>query len=325
MSDQDQRRAWRPTRSPQLEELKLFCTAAELGSVGRAARRLHITQPGASKRLHALEALVGAPLFERSARGVTLTAAGERLYAHARRVAADVEELQDVIADIHGQRQAVRLAISHTAAEYLMPRALVLMHHRTTAPVEVLSANSRIVKRMLREGLSDVGVAACMIDETTSELECAPLLEDEIVVAVPLGHPWARRRAISVQELLSTPIVQRDPAAHTRQVVEEALERLGLPPVQAALEVGSTQAAKDEAHELCLPTLLSRLAFSVADRLEIVPVEDLELRRRFCVLHPPGALPAAAANLIDAFRQSASALQGERDQSGPPRRPQATE
>src|SRR5579875_1925986 len=130
MSDRDQKRAWRPTRSPQLEELKLFCTAAELGSVGRAARRLHITQPRASKRLHALEDLVGTPLFERSARGVTLTAAGERLYAHARRVAADVEELQDVIADIHGQRQAVRLAISHTAAEYLMPRAPVLPHHR---------------------------------------------------------------------------------------------------------------------------------------------------------------------------------------------------
>src|SRR5579875_1753563 len=285
MSDRDQKRAWRPTRSPQLEELKLFCTAAELGSVGRAARRLHITQPGASKRLHALEDLVGTPLFERSARGVTLTAAGERLYAHARRVAADVEELQDVIADIHGQRQAVRLAISHTAAEYLMPRALVLMHHRTTAPVEVLSANSRIVKRMLREGLSDVGVAACMIDELSGELESIPLLEDEIVVAVPLGHPWARRRAISTQELLSTPIVQRDPAAHTRQVVEEALE-------------------------LCLPTLLSRLAFSVADRLEIVPVEGLSLKRCFCVLHPPGVLPAAALSLIEAFKESAEALEG---------------
>jgi DNA-binding transcriptional LysR family regulator len=308
MSDRDHERAWRPPRSPQLEELKLFCAAAELGSVGRAAKRAHITQPGASKRLHALEALVGTPLFERSARGVTLTAAGERLYAHARRVAADVEELLDVIADINGQRQAVRLAISHTAAEYLMPRALVLMHHRTSAPVEVLSANSRIVKRMLRDGLSDVGVAACMIDESPSELECVSLLEDEIVVAVPLGHPWARRRAISTHELLSTPIVQRDPAAHTRQVVEEALERHSLAPIQAALEVGSTQAAKEEAHELCLPTILSRLAFSVADRLEIVPVEGLELKRRFCVLYPPGALPAAAASLIEAFKESAAAL-----------------
>ena len=73
-----------PTASPDLNELRGFCVAADLGSLGRAAVRLHVSQPSLSKRLASLEAKVGARLLERSARGVALTAAGRRLYRHAR-------------------------------------------------------------------------------------------------------------------------------------------------------------------------------------------------------------------------------------------------
>ncbi|MDE3070321.1 MAG: LysR family transcriptional regulator [Acidobacteriota bacterium] len=306
----------RALRSPQLDELRIYCAAVELGSVGRAAQRLHLSQPGASKRLKSLEALVGVPLLERSPRGVTMTAAGERFYAHARRISEDVEDLDGLIADLSGASTTVRLSISHTAAEFVMPKALVLMHHRTNAPVEVLTANSRVVKRMVRAGEADIGVAACGEGEHLEGIVVVPLLEDEIVVAVPLGHQWARRGSITPQELLATRIVQRDPAAHTRQVVEEALEAHGLGPLLAGSEVGSTQAAKDEAHELGLPTLLSSLAFSVADRLEVVPIEGLRFTRRFCVLHPQGALSAASQHLLEAFRESAGALAAKRPESG---------
>ncbi|MHB8491294.1 MAG: LysR family transcriptional regulator [Solirubrobacteraceae bacterium] len=299
-------------RSPQLDELRIFCAAVELGSVGRAAQRLHISQPGASKRLKALETLVGVPLLERSPRGVTMTPAGERFYAYARRISEDVEGLAGLIGELSGSTTTVRLAISHTAAEFVMPKALVLLHHRTSAPVEVLTANSRVVKRMMLAGEADLGVAACGEEERVEGVTMVSLLEDEIVVAVPLGHPWARRSSITPQELLATRIVQRDPAAHTRQVVEEALEARGLGSLQARSEVGSTQAAKDEAHELGLPTLLSRLAFSIADRLEVVPIDGLRFTRRFCMLRPHGALSAEGQHLMEAFQESAAALSASR-------------
>lgn len=295
-------------RSPQLDELRAFCVAAELGGIGRAAQRLHLTQPAVSKRLKALEDLVGTALLERSAHGVTMTPAGERLYAHARRIAADMEELAAVLEQLGGAHETVHLAISHTAAEYVMPRALVSMHRHTSAPVEVLIANSRVVKRMVRDGETDVGVAACMCDETVEGVENVPLLDDEIVVAVPLGHPWARRRSISGRELLSSSIVRRDPGSHTRQVIDETLDERGLGQLEVAAEVGSTQAAKEEAHELGLPTLLSRLALSPADRLERVEVDGLAIRRRFCILHPHGVLSNGAAQLVQALRESAAAL-----------------
>ena len=291
-----------PTAGPPLEQLLTYCVAVDLGSIGRAAQRLHLSQPAVSKRLKALEEGVGVALLERSARGVKMTAAGERLYPHARRLLSDMEELTAVLGALGGATESVRLAISHTAAEFMMPRALVLMHRQTSAAVEVVIANSRVVKEMVLSAQADLGVAACLREETIPGVINVALGEDEIVVAVPLGHPWARRREISPAELLATPIVLRDPGAHTRQAIDETLEEHRLGTLTAACEVGSTQAAKDEAHELGLPTLMSRLALAPADRLEIVAVEGLRFRRRFCVFHQHGRLSAAAAHLIGAFQ-----------------------
>ena len=293
-------------RSPQLDELLAFCTAADLGGIGRAAQRLHLSQPAVSKRLKALEELVGSRLLERSAQGVTMTADGERVYAHARRVLAELDELGDLLDHMRASSETVHLAISHTAAEFVMPRALVLMHRWTSAAVEVLSANSRVVKQMVAAGTADIGVAACVAGERMGNVTVLPLMDDEIVIAVPLGHPWARRASITPQEMLSSPLILRDPDAQGRQVIEATLTAAGLGTPRAASEVGSTHAGKDEAHELGLPTAMSRLALSPADRLEIVAVAGLRFQRTFCILHPRGQLSPAGSHLVEAFRQSAA-------------------
>jgi len=293
-------------RNPQLGELRAFCAAVDLGGIGRAAQRMHLSQPAVSKRLKSLEELVGAPLLERSAHGVTMTDAGERLYAHARRLVSDMEDLTGRLDQIRGTNDTVHLAISHTAAEFLMSKALVLMRPQTSAPVEVLIANSRVVKQMVRSGQADIGVAACMLEESVPGAVELALVDDEIAIAVPLAHLWSRRSSITPDELLGTPIVLRDPGAHTRQVIDAVLAEHGLGALRAASEVGSTQAAKDEAHELRLPTALSRLALSPSDRLEMVPVDGLRFLRRFCILHPLDGISSSSAHLVDAFRQSAA-------------------
>jgi DNA-binding transcriptional LysR family regulator len=301
------------TRSPQLDELLAFCTAADLGGIGRAAQRLHLSQPAVSKRLKALEELVGSRLLERSAQGVSMTADGERVYAHARRVLAQLDELGDLLDHMRASSETVRLAISHTAAEFVMPRALVLMRRWTSAAVEVVSANSRVVKQMVAAGTADLGVAACAAEEPMGNVSVLPLMDDEIVIAVPLGHPWARRASITPQEMLSSPLILRDPDAQGRHVIEETLTAAGLGAPQAASEVGSTHAGKDEAHELGLPTAMSRLALSPPDRLEIVAVEGMRFQRTFCILHPRGQLSPAASHLVEAFRQSAAETMAVRE------------
>jgi DNA-binding transcriptional LysR family regulator len=294
----------RPLRCPHLEELQAFCLAADLGSIGRAAQRLHLTQPALSRRVKSLEQLVGAALLTRSAHGVHVTTAGERLYIHAQRLLCDAEDLTAALGRIRASN-TVRLAISHTAAESLLAQALVAMRRNTSAAVEVLIANSRVVKGMIATRQADLAVAACKSEEVVPGLVNIALLDDEIRIAVPLAHRWARARKISPAQLLGTAIVLRDPGAHTRQVIDETLAAHGLGALTAACEVGSTQAAKQEAHELGLPTALSGLALTPADRLEAVQVTGLRFTRRFCILHADGSLTPDGRHLIDAFQATA--------------------
>ncbi|WP_075007965.1 LysR family transcriptional regulator [Stigmatella aurantiaca] len=74
-----------------LTHIQSFVAVAEEGHVGRAARRLHLTQPPLSRHILALEDELGTPLFERTARGMRLLPAGEAFLAHARRILAEVD------------------------------------------------------------------------------------------------------------------------------------------------------------------------------------------------------------------------------------------
>jgi DNA-binding transcriptional LysR family regulator len=75
-----------PCASVSLTQIKSFVAVAEEGHVGRAAQRLHLTQPPLSRHILSLEDELGARLFERTARGMRLLPAGEALLPHARRI-----------------------------------------------------------------------------------------------------------------------------------------------------------------------------------------------------------------------------------------------
>jgi DNA-binding transcriptional LysR family regulator len=79
------------SRPVSITHLQSFVAVAEEGHVGRAALRLHITQPPLSRHILALEDELGTPLFERVPKGMRLLPTGEALLHHARRILAEVE------------------------------------------------------------------------------------------------------------------------------------------------------------------------------------------------------------------------------------------
>jgi DNA-binding transcriptional LysR family regulator len=89
-----------------LEQLESFVAVVEEGGVVPAARRLHLTQPPLSRRIRSLEDELGVPLFERQARGMRLTRAGEQLLPHARRILSAVREAAVAVRSPTGEDRA---------------------------------------------------------------------------------------------------------------------------------------------------------------------------------------------------------------------------
>jgi DNA-binding transcriptional LysR family regulator len=300
-----------PVRSLDLTELRAFCAAVDLGSLGRAARLMRVSQPALSKRMRTMEAVVGTPLVERSPRGITPTPAGSKLYVEARKLLAQAEAVDDLVRGLAGEEAPVRLAASHTIAEFVLPGPLVDFERRRDRhlSVELMVANSIVVRELVRDGRADFGIAA--VDGLASgvgSLTETPFCDDEVILAVPTDHPWAQQDAVPLDEFVATPLVMRDPSANTRRVVEETLSKRGLALVPPLAEVGSTSAAKATALGESAPVLLSLLALGPADAgLVVRRVKDLRFLRAFAmVVGAEETLRPAARALAAALRAPVS-------------------
>jgi DNA-binding transcriptional LysR family regulator len=272
----------------ELVELRAFCAAVDLGSIGRAARLLRVSQPALSKRLRALEALAGSRLLERSSRGVSPTQAGAELYMVARKVLAEAEAVEALMGGFSSDQVPVRLAVSPTMAEFVLPRFLVDFEraHQHHLSVGLVIANSASGRALVGEGRADLGVVAEDPSTDGPALVETPFCEDEIVVGVPQAHPWATADEVDLDDFVRTPIIMRDPGANSRIVVDAALEPLGLSLARPLAEIGSTTAAKAAAASKRAPVLLSLRALEApSERLVVRRVAGLRFLRRFVLLH----------------------------------------
>lgn len=297
-----------PLRTPDLTELRSLVEAADSGTLGRAALRLHISQPALTKRLNGLEQLVGTPLLERSQRGVKLTAAGRRLYEQARPLLAQAAALDDVVVQLRHDVAPVRLAVSHSAAEAFVTKALNehAPQERELA-VELVTANSIVVRSMVGDRRADLGVCAARPQGTPNPgLVTETLCEDEVVCGVPRGHPWAQRRSISRQDFLRTPMVVRDPSSNARWTVDSMLKREGLEMAPPLAQAATPTAARQQALAHNAPVLLSRHV--LGEFFVAVPVTGLRFLRTYELVLPAGVTPDAGTQaLAERLRSAAPA------------------
>jgi DNA-binding transcriptional LysR family regulator len=290
--------------TPDLNELRAFCVAADLGTLGRAAVRLHVSQPSLSKRLASLEAKVGARLFERSSRGVSLTPAGRRLYRDARPLLDVADQVAEVMAGIKHSGAVVRLAASHSATEAFVAAMLAGLDPDEQLPVELVTANSQVVRALVADGRADVGVAASRPNHTPNPgVRETELVDDAIVCAVPPGHPWAQRARVGRERFLRTPMVVRDPSSNARWTVDAVLAADGLHAADPLVEAPTPRAALAEARRRRAPVLLSRHIVAQTD-FAAVDVDGLAFPRSYVLVTPAyGESTDEVLELVDRIRE----------------------
>ena len=233
---------------PTMRQLEVFLAVAKAGSFRRAADRLHLSQPALSQHVGELERGLGARLFDRRGRTVTLTEAGRILEDHALRLFATLAGAREAIAELDGVgRGTLVIGASTTPGIYLMP-ALMGEFERAYPgiSVDLRIANSRVIEEQIRANDLDLGVVGAHGPRAGEKCLAAKLL-DELVLIVPPTHPWAGRRQLDPSRLAQERLLMREEGSATRHVTERALQRASLG-IGRTLELGthgSHQAGRD--------------------------------------------------------------------------------
>jgi DNA-binding transcriptional LysR family regulator len=286
-------------------QLQAFCAVVEKKSFSQAAEQLGVTQPAVSLQVRALEERVGQTLLDRSGRRVEPTEAGRRLYRSAQRMLVLEEQLMEEVAADDG-RLAGTLSIGASTGPgaHLVP--LLLCEFQREHPdlhVALSIWDTQMVIDRVADRQLEVGVVGALRRHRSLEFE--PLVRDQIVLAVPPGHP-AADGTISVEDLKQETLIVMQEGAGVRQVVEEELRRAGLRlrGVEPKLELGLQESIKSAVAGGYGVSFISKTAIEgelAAGRLAAAQVEGIEPARQIYLVRARGRSMTRAAEAFVEF------------------------
>jgi DNA-binding transcriptional LysR family regulator len=206
-------------RSLTLRQLQIFVVASRYTSFARAAEELHLTQPAVSMQIHQLEDAIGLRLFERVARKLTLTEAGEMLTHHASRILGEIKDAEDAMTSLkQADSGSINVGIV-SSATYFAPKLLALYSHLyPKVDVHFSVGNRDALLRLLQDNAIDLAIMGRPPPELDTTTE--PLASHPQVVIAPLNHPLCGARRFDLQELNGDTFLLREPGSGTRMAAE---------------------------------------------------------------------------------------------------------
>ena len=193
----------------ELRSLRQFLAVAEELHFGRAAERLHMTQPPLTQAIQKLEAELGAPLFERSSRRVSLSAAGQALLPAARKLLADAQELAGLArAAAAGQRGRVRLGFVSTVGYGELPRWLKRFRDaHADIELHLAEATLDVQQRGFAAGELDAGFIIHAPGSLPAGFEALTVARESMVLALSSDSALATSKRLRAANVLVQPLV----------------------------------------------------------------------------------------------------------------------
>ncbi len=193
-----------------LRQLQFFVSAAEEGSVSRAAMALSISQSSVTEAIKALEQDLGITLFERQARGLRITHRGNIFLRHAQQILSDVANARHAFQD-EAEAEGGRLALGVTTlvAGYVLSD--VLARYRRAHPrveLSVTEDTGEYLEHLLIGGELDVAVMLTSSIRDRQALHVETLVVSPYRLWLPLGHPLGQAEAITLDQLTGAPLIQ---------------------------------------------------------------------------------------------------------------------
>ena len=288
----------------ELRHLRYFLAVAETAHFTRAAAKLHVTQPTLSHQIRKLEEQMDQPLFDRAGRRVKLTAAGETLLPHARKVLHELEAAQAALDELQGlKRGLLKVGIVQTVNACVIPE-IVARFGASHPGIRVECGEMAVaeIETGLEAGQLDLGIS--FLPPARKSLDGEKLFTEELVAVVAADHEWAGRRRLRVRDLQSQPLALLAPKYCTRQLIDRALAESAVQP-DVRVEMNSITGILSTVRQTRLVSLLPSLALCGQDRgLKSIALTEPTPRRAVGLVWLQGTNRRAAATAFARVTES---------------------
>jgi DNA-binding transcriptional LysR family regulator len=225
----------------RLNDLHVFLTVAEAGSMAKAAERLAISQPAVSKAIADLEHTIGKRLLDRTPLGVEVTVYGRALF---RRGISAFDELRQGVKDVEFLRSATAGELTVGCSEFIVAGFLTevidcFSRRYPNVTVSVIAARNMWPEcSLLRDRKVELLIGRVTIPFAAEDLDINVAFADRLFVVSGEKNRWARRRRIELPELASEQWLL-SPDVTFAQMLEEAFNACDLPPPKASVKTYS--------------------------------------------------------------------------------------
>jgi len=276
-----------------LEYLKTFYITVKSNSISKAAKLLHMSQPGVSIQLQALEKELNVKLLQRSNKGVELTEAGRIVYDYAVSILSIQENVERQLEAFKRQKTELVVSSCTTLGCYALP-CTVYMFKQKFPQINVLLniSNSQNVINNILNGISKIG----LIEGGTNypDLIQTKIANNNLkLVASPNVFP---QNHVTIDEFLKLPLILREEGSGTRDVIIWTLEKHGISLKEAniVMELSSTEAIKSTISAGKGVSILSQLTIKkelATGVLKEIQLADLSFKADYYIIQDNNACP----------------------------------
>jgi DNA-binding transcriptional LysR family regulator len=283
------------------QSFRCLDAVARHGSVRKAAAVLHLTAAAVHQQVLNFEEQVGVPLFDRVPRGMQLTTAGEIVLASVRRSQRDFEQaMQQVDALRSLRRGQVRLGVTHSSAEVILPRVLrTMLEQYPGVGFDVRTGNGETLLRWLAQG--EVDLAFCLERIPPAGVEQVRSWQQQLGAVVAPQHELARRTGkLRLRDCIGYPLALPAAEMELRVIADRiaARDRRSLAPLVETTSVALIRALAAEGTVVGLLVQENVVLDLEQGRLRWLPLADAEARSRIGLYQRAGQAPAVATGVF---------------------------